>query len=54
MYHVELVDNKLEVSVEELKITPEVNKKRLETLHALINKACQHKYIDLTNFQENT
>ena len=50
MYNVELVDNELDVSVGELKITPEVKNKWFETLHSLINEACIHKYIELINF----
>ena len=50
--YVELVDNDLEVSVDQLEMTPEVNNKRLETLHARIEEACQYQCIDLINFPE--
>jgi hypothetical protein len=54
LFNVDLVDNELEVSVNELKMTPAVNTKRLEILKRNIEEASTYKYVDLIDFPEKT
>ena len=54
LFHVNLVNNELEVSVSEKKLTPELSNLRFDSLQKQINDAKKDRfsYIDLINFPE--